>query len=133
MEETKPAKRTIRFAWTHDRMRLQRACYFQPDALSHAARSAGWVFSPCVIDRVSLLSILSFMQVQYLRMMSSLAPPLLSLMHWLIHLRSSAFCWPNAAVAAIIAPSASRTAVVRFIVVFLCRSDRGLNAKRPGT
>src|SRR5262249_11857297 len=92
--------------------------YFQPDALSHAARSAGWLFSHCVMDCVSLLSIFSFMQMQYLRTISAPAPPLLSLMHWLIHLRSSAFiCWPKAAVAASMEPSASRTAVVRFIAI----------------
>src|SRR2546430_2344204 len=57
--------------------------YFQPDSLSQAARARGLDFSHSVMDLVSLLSIFSFMQTQYLRMISPLAPPVLSLMHWL--------------------------------------------------
>jgi len=55
--------------------------YFQPDSLSHAARARGFAFSHSVMDRVSLLSIFSFMHMQYLRMIASDAPPLLSWMH----------------------------------------------------
>src|SRR5436190_22764831 len=45
------------------------------------------------MDRVSLSSIFSFMQMQYLRAIAGVAPgsPLLSSMHWLTHVMSSAF------------------------------------------
>src|SRR5262249_20284785 len=66
-----------------------RGGYFQPDSLSQALRSSGWVFSHWVMDLVSLSSIFSFMHMQYLRMTPSAAPPLLSAMHWLIHFTSS--------------------------------------------
>ena len=38
--------------------------YRQPDSRSHAARARGLAFSHCVMERVSLLSIFSFMQMQ---------------------------------------------------------------------
>src|SRR5271169_6474967 len=64
--------------------------YFQPDAWSQARRAAGLAFSHCVIERVSLSSILLFMQTQYLRTMSWLTlASLLSRRHWLTHLTSS--------------------------------------------
>lgn len=64
---------------------LDRRDHFQPDSLSQAARSCGWLFSHYVTDWVSLSSNLLFMQVQYLSTTSSVAPPLLSLTHRLIH------------------------------------------------
>src|ERR1044071_9177041 len=70
----------------------------QPASLSHAARACGLAFSHWLMVRVSLLSILLFMQVQYLRTTASAAPPALSTMHWPIHLVSSAL-WATAALA----------------------------------
>src|SRR4051794_39048010 len=64
--------------------------YFQPASRLQAFCSRSWVFSHCVIERVSLLSILLFMQVQYFSSTSCFAPSfLLSLTHWLIHFTSS--------------------------------------------
>jgi hypothetical protein len=38
--------------------------YFQPAVFSQALRAPGLAFSHCVIERVSLLSIFSFVQMQ---------------------------------------------------------------------
>src|SRR4029078_10905373 len=78
-------------------MNLGSGCYFQPDSLSQAARSFGCDFSHVLIDCVSLSSIFSFMHMQYVRMTAGDAPPLLSSMHLLTHLRSSEFIfWAKA-------------------------------------
>jgi hypothetical protein len=63
--------------------------YFQPLSVSQALRSVTWVFSHWVMDWDSLLSIFSFMQVQYFRITPSDAAPLLSFTQALIHLTSS--------------------------------------------
>jgi hypothetical protein len=51
--------------------------YFQPDCLSQAASSAGWIFSQAVIDRVSLDDSLSFMHEHQAAATSAPAPYLL--------------------------------------------------------
>ena len=53
--------------WPCDLLRRCRELpiYFQPASLSQAARSCGWLFSHWVMDCVSSLLILLFMQVQY--------------------------------------------------------------------
>src|SRR5436190_15417870 len=64
------------------------------------------------MDRVSLSSIFSFMQMQYLRAIAGVAPgsPLLSSMHWLTHFMSSAFIFcADAGVAARLRTSAVAT------------------------
>ena len=63
----------------------------QPASRLQASRARGLAFSHVLMERVSLESIFSFMQTQYLRTTSALAPSfLLSSMHWLIHFTSSA-------------------------------------------
>ena len=76
-------------------------------------RSATWVFSHCVIDCVSLLLILLFMQVQYFSTTAADASPLLSATHWLIHLTSSVVT--AFAVVVVIDSAASSTSIVVFM------------------
>jgi hypothetical protein len=92
--------------------------YFQPACLLQDSRARGLDFSHCVMDFDSLLSIRSFMHMQYLRAMAGVAPdsPLLSSMHSLIHLTSSALSfWADAGTAAVNAMAAT-TAKIDFIV-----------------
>jgi hypothetical protein len=48
--------------------------YFQPACRSQSRRARGLAFSHCVIERVSLSSIFSFMQMQYARMIVGVPP-----------------------------------------------------------
>src|SRR5512135_3048373 len=48
-------------------------CNFQPASLSQASRSDSWLFSHCVMERVSYSSNLLFMQVQYFSTTSAAA------------------------------------------------------------
>src|SRR5665213_2262724 len=113
---------TVR-AWRRQRPVRERPYdYFQPDSLSQALRSATWVFSHWVMDWVSLLSILLFMQVQYFRITASAASPLLSLTQALIHLTSSVV----AAKAVLLATNDA--AITRATAIFIrrLRKDKGL-------
>src|SRR5262249_33574425 len=96
-----------------------------PASLSHASRSALWVFSHWVIDWVSLSSILLFMHVQYLVMTSTgTLAFLLSLTHCAIHFASSGP--DNAGTAKPIPASTTNNPIANFIdsVLQLFRETR---------
>src|SRR6266498_3416267 len=93
--------------------------YFQPACRSHSRRARGLAFSHCVIERVSLSSIFSFMQIQYARTIAGVPPgsSRLSRMHSLTHLRSSAFiCWANVALDDIRAVNRPQKVLSRFVL-----------------